>query len=142
MVGILVVCAMLLAGAPQAAKLDSTAVAKSKYDALAVRVAGGDMTVDWRELRLAAVVAGVNGDFDWNEADKKSQAAFNAGKFDEALTLALSITKHNIASPDGHFDAYVAYKHLDKAAEMEKERAILGGILKSIADSGDGKSAA
>jgi len=142
MVGIVVVCAMLLAGAPQAAKLDSTAVAKSKYDALAVRVAGGDMTVDWRELRLAAVVAGVNGDFDWNEADKKSQAAFNAGKFDEALALALSITKHNIASPDGHFDAYVAYKHLDKTAEMEKERAILGGILKSIADSGDGKTAA
>ena len=142
MVGILVVCAMLLAGAPQAAKLDSTAVAKSKYDALAVRVAGGDMTVDWRELRLAAVVAGVNGDFDWQDADKKSQAAFNAGKFDEALTLALSITKHNIASPNGHFDAYVAYKHLDKTADMQKEQAILGGILKSIADSGDGKTAA
>ena len=142
MVGILVVCAMLFAAAPQAAKLDSTAVAKSKYDALAVRVAGGDMTVDWRELRLAAVVAGVNGDFDWRDADKKSQAAFNAGKFDEALSLALSITKHNIASPNGHFDAYVAYKHLDKTADTQKEQAILGGILKSIADSGDGKTAA
>jgi hypothetical protein len=142
MVGILVVCAMLLASAPQAAKLDSTAVAKSKYDALAVRVAGGDMTVDWRELRLAAVVAGVNGDFDWRDADKKSQAAFNAGKFDEALALALSITKHNIASPNGHFDAYVAYKHLGKTADMQKEQAIVGGLLQSIADSGDGKTAA
>jgi hypothetical protein len=126
----------------QPVKLDDIATAKRKYDALAVRVAGGDMSVDFRELRLAAVVAGVSGDFDWHDADKKSQEAFNAGKFDEALTLALSITKHNIASPNGHFDAYVAYKHLDKTEEMKKESAILGGILRSIADSGDGKSSA
>jgi hypothetical protein len=147
MVRILVVCALLLGGlldatAAQGVSLDSTAVARSKYDSLAVRVAGGDTQIDWRELRLAAVVAGVNGDFDWHDADKKSQAAFNAGKYDDALALALSITKHNIASPNGHFDAFVAYKHLDKTADMQKEQMILGGILKSIADSGDGKSAA
>jgi hypothetical protein len=126
----------------QAAPLDNAATAKKKYDALAARVTGGDLTVDWRELRLAAVVARVNGDFDWHDQDKKFKAAFNAGKFDDALKLALSITAHNIASPDGHFDAYVAYKRLDKAAEAEKESAILRELLKSIASSGDGKSAA
>ena len=140
---IAIYCALLLAGLPQTTKLDDAATAKTKYAALAARVTGGDMTVDWRELRLsAAVVGGVNGDFDWRDADKKAQADINAGKFDEALQLALTITRHNMASANGHFDAYVAYKKLDKTADMEKERTILNAILKSIADSGDGKSAA
>ena len=132
--------ALLLTGAVGPG-LDDAATARRKYDALSVRVLAGDKAVDWRELRLAAIVAGVNGDFDWREADKQSQAAFEAGKYNEALKAALEITRHNLASPNGHFDAFVAYKHLDKPAEQEKERAMLNGILHSIADSGDGKSA-
>jgi hypothetical protein len=126
----------------QTAPLDDAATAKRKYDALTARVTGGDMEIDWRELRLAAVVAGVNGNFDWHDAHKKFRAAFDAGKFDEALKLAQSITAHNTASLDGHFDAYVAYKRLDKSAEQERERTILNRLLESIAKSGDGKSAA
>jgi hypothetical protein len=126
----------------QAAALDDAATARRKYDALAVRVTGGDMTVDWRELRLAAVVAGVNGDFDWRDQDRKFQTAFNAAKYDDALKLALSITSHNIASLDGHFDSYVAYKRLDKTDEAAKESAILKALLNSIVGSSDGKTAA
>ncbi len=126
----------------QRGALDDTATARRKYDALSVRVLGGDETVDWRELRLAAVVAGVNGDFDWREADKRAQADINAGKYDAALMESLSITRHNIASPQGHFDAFVAYKKLGKDAAQAKERVMLNGILQSISSSGDGKSAA
>jgi hypothetical protein len=137
-----VVVTLALAGMMgQAAKLDSAAVTRQKYDGLAAKVLSGDMAVDWRTLRLAAVVAGVDGDFDWREADKRSQAAFNKGNNAEALKQALTITAHNIASPNGHFDAFVAYKHLDRAADAERERGILNGLLNSIADSGDGKTA-
>jgi hypothetical protein len=138
----MLICALLLAALPQAAKLDDPATAKTKYAALAARVTGGDSAVDWRELRLAAIAGGVDGDFDWRDADKKAQAAIDAGNFDDALKQALAITRHNIANPNGHFDAFVAYKHPDKTADMEQERTILNAILKSIAASGDGKSAA
>ena len=129
-------------GRAQGGAFDDTATARKKYDALSVRVLGGDETVDWRELRLAAVVAGVNGDFDWRAADKQAQADINAARYDAALMEALSITKHNIASPQGHFDAFVAYKKLGRDADQAKERVILNGILMSISRSGDGKSAA
>ena len=136
------VAGLLLAVTWPAQALDDEATARKKYDALSARVLGGDETVDWRELRLAAVVGGVNGDFSWREADKRAQKDINEGKYDAALNEALSITKHNIANPEGHFDAFVAYKHLGKDAEQEKERTMLDGILKSISSSGDGKSAA
>jgi hypothetical protein len=133
---------ILIATAWPAQALDDTATARRKYDALAVRVLAGDETVDWRELRLAAVVAGVNGDFDWREADKRAQTDINEDKYDAALAEALSITRHNIANAQGHFDAFVAYKHLGRDADQAKERAMLNGILNSISSSGDGKSAA
>ncbi len=126
----------------QAVPLDDAATARRKYDTLAAKAAAGDLTIDWRELRLDAVAGGVNSDFDWREQHKEVQAAFRAGQFEEGLKLAQPIIAHNVASLDGHFDAYIACKNLKQETEAAKEQAILTALLKSISSSGDGKSPA
>ena len=121
--------------------LDTPEVAKQKYDTLKVRALAGDTTVDWQELRLAAQVAGVNGDFNWSGAGNKAQAAFNEKNYEETLKQAQAIIAHNIASPEGHFDAMLAYKYLGKTDDQAKEKAFVDAIVDSILKSGDGKTA-
>ncbi len=121
--------------------LDSAKVAQAKYDALKAKVQGGDVNIDWREMRLDAVVADVDGTFDWHLANTAGVAAFNAGDYEGALRKGQEIIQHNIANGDGHFLAMVALKHLEKQEEAAKEKLIVDQIVQSIMSSGDGKTA-
>src|SRR5580658_2557818 len=121
--------------------LDSAKVAQAKYDTLKAKVQSGNLDIDWRELRLDAVVADVDGLFDWHAANSEGVAAFNAGDYNKALLKAQEIIQHNIANGDGHFLAMVALKHLGKQEEAAREKLIVDKILQSILSSGDGKTA-
>ena len=120
--------------------LDSAKVAQAKYDALKAKVQSGDIDIDWREIRLDAVVADVDGEFDWHAANTEGVAAFNAGDYAKALLKAQEIIRHDIANGDGHFLAMVSLKHLDKQEESAKEKLIVDKILQSILSSGDGRT--
>ena len=120
--------------------LDSAKVAQAKYDALKAKVQSGDIDIDWREIRLDAVVADVDGEFDWHAANTEGVAAFNAGDYAKALLKAQEIIQHDIANGDGHFLAMVSLKHLDKQEESAKEKLIVDKILQSILSSGDGRT--
>jgi hypothetical protein len=61
--------------AAAARALDDPATAKKKYDAYKVRVIGGDLSVDWRDFRLSAMVAGVDGSFSWKDARQSTRCA-------------------------------------------------------------------
>jgi Domain of unknown function (DUF4919) len=124
-----------------ASSLDSAKVAQAKYEALKAKVQSGGIDIDWRELRLDAVVADVGGDFDWHQANTEGVAAFNTGDYAKALLKAQEIIQHDIANGDGHFLAMVSLKHLDKHEEAAKEKLIVDKIMQSIMTSGDGKSA-
>jgi hypothetical protein len=124
-----------------ASSLDSAKVAQAKYDALKAKVQSGDIDIDWRDIRLDAVVADVGGDFDWHQANTEGVAAFNTGDYAKALLKAQEIIQHDIANGDGHFLAMVSLKHLDKHEEAAKEKLIVDKIMQSIMTSGDGKSA-
>jgi Domain of unknown function (DUF4919) len=121
--------------------LDSAKVAQAKYDALKAKVLGGNINIDWREIRLDAVVADVDGEFDWHQANTAGVAAFNAGDYEGALHKGQEILQHNIANGDGHFLAMVSLKHLGKQEEAAKEKLIVDQIMQSILSSGDGKTA-
>jgi Domain of unknown function (DUF4919) len=121
--------------------LDSAKVAQAKYDALKAKIQSGDINIDWREIRLAAVVAGVDGEFDWHQSNTEGVTAFNAGNYAKALQKGQEILQHNIANGDGHFLAMVALKHLGKPDEAAKEKLIIDKIVQSILSSGDGKTA-
>ena len=121
--------------------LDSAKVAQAKYDALKAKVQSGDINIDWREIRLDAVVADVDGEFDWHQANTAGVASFNAGDYGGALHKGQEIIQHNIANGDGHFLAMVSLKHLEKQEEAAKEKLIVDQIVQSILSSGDGKTA-
>jgi hypothetical protein len=121
--------------------LDSAKVAQAKYDALKAKLQSGDFNIDWRDLRLDAVVADVDGPFDWHQANTAGVVAFNAGDYEAALRKGQEIIQHNIANGDGHFLAMVALKHLGKQEETAREKLIVDRISQSIMSSGDGKTA-
>jgi hypothetical protein len=121
--------------------LDSAKVAQAKYDALKAKVQGGDINIDWRDIRLDAIVADVDGEFDWHAANTEGVTAFNAGDYAKALAKGQEIIQHNIANGDGHFLAMVSLKHLGKQEEAAREKLIVDKILQSILSSGDGKTA-
>lgn len=131
----------LIGAAAPVFALDDAKTAQAKYDTLKAKVDSGDLNIDWRELRLDAVVADVEGDFDWHKANTDGITAFNAGEYQKALLDGQEIVKHNIANGDGHFLTMVALKHLDKQDEAAKEKQILDKIVQSITSSADGKSA-
>jgi hypothetical protein len=121
--------------------LDTVKVAQAKYDALKAKVLSGDINIDWRDIRLDAVIADVDGTFDWHQANTDGVAAFNAGDYAKALLKGQEIIQHNIANGDGHFLAMVSLKHLGKQEETAREKLIIDKILQSILRSGDGKTA-
>jgi Domain of unknown function (DUF4919) len=121
--------------------LDSAKVAQAKYDALKTKIQSGDINIDWRDIRLDAVVANVDGDYDWHQSNSEGVAAFNAGDYAKTLQKAQEIIQHNIANGDGHYLAMVALKHLGKPDEAAKEKLIIDKIQQSILSSGDGKTA-
>jgi hypothetical protein len=82
------ICLFVCLLVSNASALDSAKVAQAKYDALKAKIESGDLNIDWRDLRLDAVVAGVNGEFDWPKANSDGLAAFNAGDYKKALLKA------------------------------------------------------
>jgi hypothetical protein len=133
-------CLILCGLVSPAFALDSAKVAQAKYDVLKAKVQGGDINIDWRDIRLDAVVANVNGDFDWQKANTDGVTAYNAGDYKTALLKGQDIIQHNIANGDGHFLAMVSSKHLEKQEQTTQEKLIVDKILQSILSSGDGKT--
>jgi hypothetical protein len=72
----------------------------------------------------------------------KALAALNKGDTKEALAQAQDIIDHNMANPEGHMIAFMTYGKAGEQQKGEPEFAIVKAIVKSIQDSGDGKSAA
>jgi hypothetical protein len=135
-------CALLcgaLAGVA-AGQIDEPAVAKQKYETYKTRVMAGDLSVDWRAFRLAAMVGG-SGEFDWHPVRNQVLKDADAGKEDSALAGANQIIAHNMANPEGHILAMLVLRKMGKDEAADKERALVDAIVKSILDSGDGKSA-
>jgi hypothetical protein len=114
---------------------------RAKYQALAARVHGGDLNIDWQALRVAAELSNAAHGFDMRAAAKRSLAALQAGRYDDALLAAREMQAHNLADVEGHSLAASALTHLGRAAEAKQERAILDALTQSILRSGDGKSA-
>lgn len=120
---------------------DDRPAAKAKYEELATKVSAGDLSIDWRALRVAAAIGEVgdpSGDF---QRVKDGYGAMNESKFQDALNAARAIEEHNIADADAHYIAWRSLTELSRKDEAEKERLMLAAILDSITNSGDGKTA-
>jgi tetratricopeptide (TPR) repeat protein len=135
----LLVCLIFFVASPAAA-LDDPKVARAKYEELASKVKSGDLNIDWQELRLAARVGEVYGDYDPYDAAKRAQASFDEGDYEGALKIARETEQHNIADGEAQLAAWNCLIKLGRQSEADKEKSILLALLKSISESGNGKS--
>lgn len=114
---------------------------KPTYEGLVERVKTGDKSVDFRELRLAYVGSETRQKYADTDPQKKAMnEALRNKDFGKALENAEIVLKNNFVDMDAHYCEYAAYREQQKGEQADAEKYILGGLLQSIASSGDGKS--
>jgi len=115
--------------------------ATSDYKALVERAKSGDQTVDFRRLRLAyADSADYENAPDTDPQNKAMWVALRNQNYDDAIKNADIVLKANYADIDAHYVEYIAYRELKNPDLSDIHGFIFRGLLKSITDSGDGKS--
>lgn len=123
------------------AQMDDRDVATKKYGAYKTRVVAGDLSIDWRDFRLAAALGEVSQGFDSQPVHDQVVEDLAAGRYEKALTEAQIVIERNMANGEGHLLAMTVLQKMGRSDEAKKQEAILNAIAKSITESGDGSSA-
>jgi hypothetical protein len=115
--------------------------AGASYDSLLERVKKGDPAADFTALRLAYAD---NPPKDAGGADpdvsKSMFSAMREKKYGKAIEYAEKIMKGNYVDINAHLIAFAAYKEKGDAEKEKFHRYVAEGLIKSILNSGDGKS--
>jgi len=108
--------------------------AEDRYQALLKAAQANPASADWQALRFAySETPAFNVMDDPGAAQRKAiYAAFDAGDYATALALANKTIATDFVDLLAHRYAAVAYKHLDKPAQFEAEKAIADGLMKSV----------
>lgn len=113
----------------------------SEYAGLRDRVKSGDLSVDFKRLRIAYVSAPEYHEAKDTEKETTAMiAAVNARDFKLAIQNADVVLENNYTDMDAHFVEYIAYRELGNAAQAGFHRSVFDGLIRSILNSGDGKS--
>ncbi len=123
------------------AQMDDRDVATKKYEAYKTRVMAGDLSIDWRDFRLAGALGEVSQGFDSQPVHDQVVDDLAAGRYEKALTEAQIVIDRNMANGEGHLLAMTVLQKMGRSEEAKKQEAILNAIGKSIMESGDGASA-
>jgi len=136
----------ILAGAilaMTAAQTLAANVSEPKYETLVQRLKAGDLDVDFGELRMAYTRSDFYAASDDTDLAELRGAMFDAlavGDMARAGERAQRILDLVYVDIDAHLIAGVVYRRGNDDAKAEFHRAIGMGLLKSIQDSGDGRS--
>ena len=122
-------------------QMDERDVAVKKYEAYKAKVMTGDLSIDWRDFRLAAAFGEVSQGFDSQPVHDQVVDDLDAGRYEKALAEAQIVIDHNMANGEGHLLAMTVLQKMGKNEDAKKQEAILDAIGKSIMESGDGASA-
>ena len=115
--------------------------APGDYEKLVERVKSGDKTVDFRELRLAYADSPAYDNGPDTDPQKKTMwAALNSKDFATVIKNADTVLASDYVDMDAHFAEYVAHRELNEADLATFHKFVFDGLLKSITDSGDGKT--
>lgn len=118
------------------------APANSDYARLLARVKAGDVTIDFKQMRLAYMDSPEYKVAKSTELEVNAMIdAINAGDFPAAIKNADVVLADDYVDLDAHFAEYVAHRELHHDAESKFHKDIFDGLLHSITNSGDGKSA-
>jgi len=115
--------------------------ATDDYRALVERARNGDQTVDFRRLRTAYADSDIYDKAPDTNLQKKSMwAALKEKDFHDAIKNADVVLGADYADMDAHYVEYVAYRELKQTDLSDVHNFIFRGLLKSISDSGDGRT--
>jgi Domain of unknown function (DUF4919) len=123
------------------AQTDDRDVATKKYEAYKTRVMAGDLSINWRDFRLAGALGEVSQGFDSQPVHDQFVDDLAAGRNEKALAEAQIVIDRNMANGEGHLLAMTVLQKMGRSEEAKKQEAILNAIGKSITESGDGSSA-
>jgi Domain of unknown function (DUF4919) len=113
----------------------------SEYAGLRDKVKGGDLSVDFKRLRISYAGSPERRQAKDTEDQKKTMIqAINAKDFTKAVKNAEVVLENDYADMDAHFAEYLAYRELDDGKQAEFHRSVFDGLIRSIFDSGDGKT--
>ena len=113
--------------------------AKAIYETDCKKIRAGDLQFDWKEFRLASAERGTSY-FDWHPVRNRFMQQLNNGDVDAALKSANEIQTHDLAQPEGHLLAMMAYQKMGRQQDAAFEHNVVAAYLQSITSSGDGKS--
>lgn len=114
---------------------------KVSYEDLLARVKSQDVAVNFRELRLAYTETKQYSPYGGEIAARKAMfAALKTEEYEKALASSEKILVANYLDINAHFGAYVAHRELGHAERADYHKNVFQKLLKSISDSGDGKT--
>ena len=112
------------------------------FTKLLAKVQAGDTSIDFKSLRLASVdsKSDAAGEVD-PVSRQKLLGAYKAGKFDETIAFGEQVLDGAYVNLEVHLLVGAAYRERGNQKKFEFHRAVYLGLLNSIMDGADGKSA-
>jgi hypothetical protein len=113
-----------------------------EYSKLVARAAAQDRSVDFRALRFAWLKSAARKRHKTSEMDMRNAVttALDAGDFQAARAASVKLLSEMYSSPFGHAFLRGACTRLHDDACAAQEKFVTLGMVKSIMDSGDGKT--
>jgi hypothetical protein len=119
----------------------STSDKKESYESIVKRLKDGDIAIDFRQLRLAyAGSANYQKDSATDPQREAMVKALDSKDFSGAIQNADIVLASNYVDMDSHLVEFIANTELKVLAKAEFHKFVLQSLLKSITDSGDGKT--
>jgi len=115
----------------------------SEYSTLLARVKSGDLSIDFKQLRFSYMESPER--HQAKDTDEQKKAMFEALKkkdYAKAVHNADVVLEQEFIDLDAHRVEQIACEGLQDEQKARFHEAVARGLLKSILDSGDGKSAA
>ena len=115
----------------------------SEYAVLLARVKNGDLSIDFRQLRFSYMESPER--HQAKDTDEQKKAMFETLKkkdYAKALQNADVVLENEFVDLDAHRVKQIACQELHDEQKASFHEAVARGLLRSILDSGDGKSPA
>jgi hypothetical protein len=112
----------------------------SRYKELVAKASNGDLSIDFRALRLACLkTSGCDPTGDTKDMIAMRRA-MQSKEYNTAAKLAETLTDHGFVNIEAHADASQAYEAMNKPDKAKFHHDVTTSLLRSILSSGDGKT--
>ena len=115
---------------------------KSSYPDLLAKLKGGDISIDYKALRIAFSQTQDSGPYGSDrDVRRKMYSALNGKKYKDAIKAADEILRSEFVNADDHAVKSIAYRALEDTQKADFHKAVYLGLLNSIITGADGKTA-